>query len=60
MGDFGHSGEDIEKSGNFCGEGGPGSEEAKIGIEAGRPRMVVACSEVKVGDEVVLFAANEE
>ena len=60
MGDFGHSGEDIEKGGDFCGEGGPGSQEAEIGIEAGGARMVVACSEVKVGDEVVLFTANEE
>ncbi len=60
MGDFGHSGEDIEKRGDFGGEGGPGSQEAEIGIEAGGARMVVACSEVKVGNEVVLFAANEE
>ena len=60
MGGFGHSGEDIEKGGNFCGEGGSGSQEAEIGIEAGCAGMVVACSEVKVGDEVVLFAANEQ
>ena len=60
MGNFGHSGEDIEKGGDFSGEGGPGSQEAEIGIEAGGARMVVACSEVKVGDEVVLFTANEE
>jgi hypothetical protein len=60
MGEFGHSGEDIEKGGDFCGEGGPGSEEAKIGIEAGGARMVVARSEVKVGDEVAFFTANEK
>lgn len=60
MGDFGHSGEDIEKGGDFCGEGGPGSQEAEIGIEAGGARMVVARSEVKVGDKVAFFTANEE
>jgi len=60
MGGFGHSGEDIKKGGDFCGEGGPSSQEAKIGIEAGSARMVVACSEVKVGYEVVLFTANEQ
>ena len=60
MGNFGHSGEDIEKRCDFCGEGGPGSQEAEIGIEAGGARMVVACAEVKVGDEVAFFTANEE
>jgi hypothetical protein len=60
MSGFGHSGEDIEKGGNFCGEGGSGSQEAKIGIEAGGARMIVARSEVKVGNEVAFFTANEE
>ena len=60
MGGFGHSGEDIKKRGDFCGKGGPGSKEAEIGIEAGGARMIVARSEVKVGNEVAFFTANEE
>ena len=60
MGGFGHSGEDIKKRGDFCGKGGPGSEEAEICIEAGGARMVVARSKVEVGGEVFLFAANEQ
>ena len=60
MGGFGHSGKDIKKRGDFCGEGGSGSQEAEICIEAGGARMVVARSEVKVGNEMVLFAANEQ
>jgi hypothetical protein len=57
---FGHAGEDVEKIGDFGGEGGAGGEETEIGIKAGGARMVVARSEVKVGDEVAFFTANEK
>ena len=60
MSGFGHAGENIEKGGDFCGQGEARGEEAEIGVEASGARMVVARSKVEVGGEVVLFAANEE
>ena len=60
MGGFGHSGEDIEKGGDFCGQGEARGEEAEIGVEASGARMVVTRAEVEVRDEVALFAADYE
>lgn len=57
---FGHAGEDVEKIGDFGGEGGAGGEETEIGIKAGGARMVVTGTEVEVRGEVIFFSSNKE
>jgi hypothetical protein len=60
MSGFYHASENIEKGGDFCGQGEARGEEAEIGVEASGARVVVAGAEVEVRDEVVLFAADYE
>ena len=57
---FGHAGEDVEKIGDFGGEGGAGGKETEIGIKAGGARMVVTSAEVEVRGEVILFSSNKK
>jgi len=60
MGGFRHAGEDVEQGGSFGGEGGPGGEEAEVGVESGGAGMVVTGAEVEVGAEVSFLPADEK
>jgi len=57
---FRHAGKDVEKIGDFGGEGGAGGEETEIGIKAGGARMVVTSAEVEVRGKVIFFSSNNK
>jgi len=60
VGCFRHSRQDVEKRSDFGGQGGETGEQAEVGVEAGGAGMIVSCTEVQIGLEMVLFPADDE
>ena len=60
VGGFRHSREDVKERGDFGGQGGATGEQAEVGVEAGGAGMIVSCTEVQIGLEMVLFPADDE